>query len=112
MWYVNLTKGVILYAMLRHTVPWRESKLTDKIYSTYVNRKHELYGFKQFDLLPEGPKVTLYQLMNQDPVKRLNLEEVKLGSWLNETDYCHVVDDVVVSDHLKHIHVNPDSAKW
>lgn len=85
--------------MCQKTVPWALAKPSDPHYSVYIQKRHdEGYGFSQFDRLPQGPKSVIYQMMQSDPDKRWNTEELLKQPYMANIEYCHTETSVTPSE--------------
>ncbi len=79
--------------MIYNTVPWRLAKNSDHLYHTYMQRRHpEGFGFPSFDRLPEGPRKTLYRMLDPNPATRASIKDILSDNWVQSIECCLRID--------------------
>jgi serine/threonine protein kinase len=81
--------GIVYFAMLYRTVPWKVAKETDPTYSIYISKRHpEGYGYLAFDKIPEGPRSLLYKILDPEASNRPCAIDLLKDPWLQSREQC------------------------
>ncbi|KAJ3228184.1 serine/threonine-protein kinase HAL4/sat4 [Chytriomyces hyalinus] len=82
--------GIIYYALLKNSVPWRIAKLTDPHYSEYLKKRRREFctGYIPFDRIPEGSRALLYNILEPDPCSRFTIQNIQDDKWLKGLEMC------------------------
>ncbi|KAJ3245011.1 serine/threonine-protein kinase HAL4/sat4 [Chytriomyces hyalinus] len=82
--------GIIYYALLKNSVPWRIAKLTDPHYAEYLKKRRREYctGYIPFDRIPEGSRALLYNILEPDPFSRFTIQNIQDDKWLKGLEMC------------------------
>ncbi|KAI8925378.1 hypothetical protein BC831DRAFT_426876 [Entophlyctis helioformis] len=81
--------GMIFYAMLSKSLLWTMAKKSEDHYATYL-RKRET-GYPQFERYTDGPRRILYNCLDPDPIRRLEIAQTIEDPWVSTIDYCRSV---------------------
>ncbi|KAI9357256.1 kinase-like domain-containing protein [Zopfochytrium polystomum] len=87
--------GIIYYALLCNSIPWRIAKFEDLHYRDYVNRRNPdmAVGYIPFDRLLPDPRRILYRLLEPIPSARWTTKDALEDLWLAFAEQCHSMAD-------------------
>ncbi|KAI8621025.1 kinase-like domain-containing protein [Chytriomyces sp. MP71] len=97
--------GIIYYALLKNSVPWRIAKSTDLHYCEYTKKRNPQYctGYIPFDRLNEHYQALLYHILEPDPAVRFSIQDIQDDTWVKSLEMCIPNQDV----RINHMHKPP-----
>ncbi|KAJ3413253.1 serine/threonine-protein kinase HAL4/sat4 [Chytridiales sp. JEL 0842] len=83
--------GIIYYAMLLNSVPWRAARLKDSHYQEYLSnrRPQTSSGYIAFDRLPPGPRGLMYKILEPDAYMRPTVQMLLNDEFVGACEVCH-----------------------
>ncbi|KAJ3328864.1 serine/threonine-protein kinase HAL4/sat4 [Blyttiomyces sp. JEL0837] len=83
--------GIIYYAMISNSVPWRAAKDGDPHYTEFLKKRKPEYqsGYVPFDRLVPGSKSILYRILEPAPSIRPSVQTILEDEWLSKQEVCH-----------------------
>ena len=92
--------GIVYYAMMFQTIPWRVAKKSDLHYGQYLKTRKS--GMHPLDRLPPGARNLMYKILEPKPEKRLSALEIQEDPWFKSIDVCSLSDEDGKAKHVHH----------
>ncbi|KAJ3129264.1 serine/threonine-protein kinase HAL4/sat4 [Nowakowskiella sp. JEL0407] len=93
--------GIIYYVLAFQSIPWRAATLTDTRYKYYAEH---LGKFWPFDRLPPAMRKLMYGMLEPNPEKRLNVDQILDSEYMKSLSYCSPKNSYMPANHT---HVIP-----
>ena len=78
--------GIVYYAMIFHCVPWEMAHPKNEHYKQFLEEGFD--SFEPFSRLPAKPRALLKRILEPDPTKRANLDEICADEWFINIRTC------------------------
>ncbi|KAJ3220319.1 serine/threonine-protein kinase HAL4/sat4, partial [Chytriomyces hyalinus] len=80
--------GVIYYAMLYRSAPWKISKSSDSRFKTYQDNQEGFWNVYRMVPPPQNVRKLLYRILEIEPSKRITTSELVEDEWVTSIEAC------------------------
>jgi serine/threonine protein kinase len=81
--------GIIYFALIFESVPWKTADVTDHDYERYLNDGQE--AIDPFGRLSPGPRRLLSRLLEPNPLKRITIDDIFDDPWFAKLRLCPIL---------------------
>ncbi len=86
--YLTLSAiGILFYIMATKALPWKIAKSSDSHFNAFL---HRAGPYQPFEKLPYQSTKLVGRILDEDPSRRANLEEIMTDPWIKNSEMCSI----------------------